>query len=98
MNKTLYKPFKYTGKGQFKYSVYVKNEKTGKPKKINFGHSDYEHYKDTTGVGAWSHKNHLDKERRKRYRARAGKIKDKLGRLTVKNKNSKNYWAYNKLW
>jgi hypothetical protein len=36
MDKKLYKPFKYTGKAKFKYSVYVKGE-NGKSKKISFG-------------------------------------------------------------
>ena len=40
MDKTLYKPFKYTGKGVFKYSVYVKADKGGR-KIIHFGHRDY---------------------------------------------------------
>mgnify|MGYP003670879836 CR=1 FL=1 len=41
--KPLYKPFKYKGKGKFKYSVYVKN-KTGNTKIIHFGHSDYQDF------------------------------------------------------
>lgn len=42
-------------KRPFKYYVIYNN------RKIYFGHEDYEHYKDTTGVGAWSHKDHNDK-------------------------------------
>jgi len=87
MNKELYKPFKYTGKGVFKMSVYVKNEKTGKPKLIHFGHKDFEDFTQ-----------HKDKERRKNYLTRTKGIKNKKGELTYKDKNSKNYWARKVLW
>lgn len=82
--KILYKPFKYKGKGKFKMSVYVKNEKTGKPKLIHFGHKDYKH-------------NYSEKAR-KSYLARSAGITDKQGRKTALNKNSKNYWARKVLW
>ena len=84
--KELYKPFKYSGKGNFKYSVYVKNEVNGKPKLIHFGLNPYKDYSQ-----------HKDKSRQKSYLARAKGIRNKKGELTYKNKNSKNYWAV-KLW
>ena len=40
----LYKPFKYKGKGVFKYSVIVKSD-TGKDKIIHFGDSRYQDYR-----------------------------------------------------
>jgi len=86
-NKTLYKPFKYKGNGVYKMSVYVKNEKTGKPKLIHFGDKRYQDFTQ-----------HKDQKRRKSYLARAKGIKDKEGRLTWKNKNTKNYWAVKVLW
>lgn len=63
---------------------------------IHFGDSRYEHYKDKTGI--WSAKDHLDPERRRRYLARATKIRDGRGRLTHKDKSSPNYWSINYLW
>lgn len=81
--KPLYKPFKYTGNGKFKKSVYVKGT-NGKPKLIHYGHSDYRH--------------NYSAEARKSYLARAKGIKDKQGNLTYKDKNSKNYWAIKDLW
>lgn len=84
--KELYKPFKYKGKGKFKMSVYVKNDK-GKPKLIHFGNTDFEDFTQ-----------HKDEKRRKSYLARAKGIKDKEGNLTYKDKNSKNYWAIRTLW
>ena len=84
--KELYKPFKYKGKGKFKMSVYVKNDK-GKPKLIHFGNTDYEDFTQ-----------HKDEKRRKSYLARAKGIKEKEGNLTYKDKNTKNYWAIRTLW
>ena len=86
MDKELYKPFKYIGKGKFKFSVYVKNEK-GNKKLIHFGNSDYEDYTQ-----------HKDEKRRKSYLARAKGIKNKKGELTYKDKNTKNYWSIKYLW
>lgn len=56
-------------------------------KKIHFGHPEYEDYLD-----------HKDKERRKRYLARARGIRDGNGKLTYKNKNSANYYSVHILW
>lgn len=93
-NIQLYKPFKNTGKGNHKYKVYVKRD--GKKKLIGFGHKKYKHFKDKLKM--YSDLDHNDKDRRKKYRARASKIKNKKGELTFKNKNYSNYWAYHYLW
>lgn len=94
-NKTLYKPFKYTGKGVFKYSVYVK-DKNGNKKLIHYGNRNYQHFKDK--IGAYSHLDHGDPKRRKSYLARSGGIRNKEGKLTKDDKNSKNFWARKTLW
>tara|TARA_R110000744_G_C19329610_1_gene558442 strand:+ start:769 stop:1029 length:261 start_codon:yes stop_codon:yes gene_type:complete len=80
-NKKLYKPFRYTGNGNFRMSVYVKNEKTGKPKLIHFGDKRYKIKTTPAKI--------------KSYLARAKGIKNKKGELTYNNKNTKNYWSYN---
>tara|TARA_R110000822_G_C15136930_1_gene475761 strand:- start:169 stop:447 length:279 start_codon:yes stop_codon:yes gene_type:complete len=84
--KVLYKPFKYKGNGVYKMSVYVKGD-TGNPKLIHYGHRDYQDFRQ-----------HKDKKRRESYLARAKGIKNKEGKLTWKDKNSKNYWAIKTLW
>lgn len=53
-----------------KYDAYDK--KTG-TKIASFGSREYQHYYDK--IGAFSHLNHLDKERRRRYYLRHGKAK-----------------------
>ena len=64
---------KATAKGK-KYAAVLKNKQTGRMKTVNFGASDYEHYKDSTGLGLWSDKDHGDPERRKSYHARHSAI------------------------
>jgi len=65
---------------------------------IHFGARDMEQYKDTTGLGLYSHLNHNDKERRRLYLARAKGIKDKNGNLTWNNPESANYYSVKYLW
>jgi len=79
-----------------KYAVFVM--KDGKKKKIHFGDKRYQQFKDSTRLKKYSNLDHGDKERRKRYLARAKKIKNKKGQLTAKLKSSPNYWAIKFLW
>jgi len=53
-----------------KYTAFIKRKRDDKIIKINFGDNRYEHYKDRTGLKEWTHKDHLDTERRKKYKAR----------------------------
>lgn len=93
MDKPLNKPFKSSAKNK-KYSVYVL--KDGKRKLIHFGDRSMQHYKDK--IGEYKHLDHGDKDRRKRYLARAKGIKNKAGQLTWKDKTSPNYFSIKFLW
>jgi hypothetical protein len=55
----------------------------------HFGSSDHEHYKDVTGLGLYSKKNHLSKARRDNYYARHGEEDDP---------RSAKWWAHRYLW
>ena len=92
-SKPLYKPFKSSAKGK-KYSVYVM--KNDKKRLIHFGDANMQQYFDK--LGHYKNLNHNDKERRRRYLARAKGIKDKNGNLTWRNKNSANYYSVKYLW
>ena len=83
---------KSTRKGK-KYMV-----KTPSGRWIHFGALNMEHYKDSTGLGLYNHLNHNDKDRRKRYLARAKGIKNKQGKLTWNNPESANYYSVKYLW
>lgn len=53
-----------------KYTAILLDSNTGRKKKVHFGSSINNHYKDSTGLGAWSHKNHLDKKKRANFKKR----------------------------
>jgi len=83
---------KSTRKGK-KYSVVTPSGKI-----IHFGSSEMEQYRDSTGLELYSHLDHLDKERQRRYLARAKGIKNKDGKLTWDNPESPNYYSIRYLW
>lgn len=65
-------------------------------RKVDFGYAPMGQYKDSTGLGIYSHKNHLDKTRRRRYLQRhhggetsktnalADEIRRSHGRITAR--------------
>lgn len=68
-----------------KFQVVVK--KGNKTKVVKFGHRDYQDFTQ-----------HADPERRRRYLARASKIRNKKGKLTMNDPFSANYWSMRYLW
>jgi hypothetical protein len=66
-------------------------------KRIYFGATGYEQFKDKTFL-LDPDTNHLDPKRRKNYLSRSLKIKDKKGNLTYLNPESANYHAIRILW
>jgi hypothetical protein len=76
-----------------KYSVI-----TPSGKKIHFGSSNYKHFKDVTGVGAWSHLDHNDEKRRSLYKKRHSAIETKDGNPAYKDKEQPAYYSWNYLW
>ena len=58
---------------------------------VHFGHSSYQQLKDTTGVGAWSHKDHGGVKRRDNYHKRHCCSKET-------NKRTANYLSCKYLW
>ena len=69
--------FEKSNRKNKKYVAILFNKKTKRINKVHFGSSLYEQYKDKTGLKLYSHKDHLDKERRKRYKARHEKTRHK---------------------
>ena len=65
-------------------------------KKIHFGDSRLQHFKDKTGI--WASLDHNDKERRKNYLTRSAGIKRKDGTLTKDDPTSPNYHSRRILW
>lgn len=88
-------------KGKKKYTAILPRPK-GKVERVSFGHRDYEQFKDQVpenlGGGRWSHKDHGDPERRRRYRRRHGAQMCKDGRLCVERRYSPAWFSYHFLW
>ena len=83
-DKPLYKPFRSQAKNK-KYAIFVM--KNGRKRKINFGDSRYQQFKDK--IGEFSSLDHGDPKRRKLYFARHGRTTDK---------NTALYWSNRILW
>ena len=56
-----------------KYDAILIDKSTKKIKRIPFGDSRYEQYRDSSGLGLYSSKDHNDKKRRQLYRQRHAK-------------------------
>lgn len=76
-----------------KYSVVTPSGKT-----IHFGSSSYGQYKDSTRLGLYKSLDHGDKERQKKYLARAKGIKNKKGELTWTDPETANFYSVKYLW
>lgn len=87
------RPTFFVSKRQYKkYGVI-----TPKGNIVHFGDTRYQHFKDSA-LGKYSNLDHGDPKRRRNYRRRARGIKNKRGKLTYRDKESANYYAYHYLW
>jgi len=87
MNERLIKIVESRRKGK-KYTATVRT-KEGKERLIHFGAIDYEQFKDSTPVGAFSHKDHGDMRRRENYFSRHSGVKNKTKALKKEIAKSK---------
>ena len=87
----------HKGRGRYKYVAVLPDGK-----RVRFGHSDYQHYKDSVpkslGGGIWSHKDHGDPQRRERYRKRHAGVLTKDGTPAYKKRYSPSWFSYYFLW
>ena len=60
---------KSNSKGK-KYDAILQHKQTQRHVSIPFGDQKFQQFFDSTGLGLYSHKDHKDKERRRRYIAR----------------------------
>ena len=76
-----------------KYTAKVKNIKTGKTRKINFGALGYQQFKDRTNIKLYKKLNHSNKKRQERYYGRFSKgIKNRKKAIKYEIKKSKGYY------
>lgn len=72
--------------------------KTPSGRWIHFGSTSHQHYKDSTGLGIYSHLDHGDPKRRASYRKRHSAIRTKSGNLAYRDKEQPSYYSYYFLW
>lgn len=78
-----------------KYDAVLVNKKTKREARVPFGDKDYSQYKDTSGLGLYTHLNHLDSMRRTAYKIRHAKDvrSDSTGKMY-----SPGYFSMSVLW
>lgn len=85
------------GPGRYKYTAILPDGR-----KVNFGHRDYEHYRDSVpirqGGGLWSHLDHGDKRRRDSYRSRHQGVRTGSGERAYLQRYSPAWFSYHYLW
>jgi hypothetical protein len=59
--------FERSRRANKKYDAVLRNIQTNREVRVPFGDNRYEQYKDNTGVGIYSHLDHNDLDRRRRY-------------------------------
>ena len=75
-----------------KYTAFLQNKKTKKTRKIHFGDKRYQQYKDRTGLGLYSSKNHLTRKRMQRYFLRHSGTRKRKEAIDKEIKKSKGYY------
>lgn len=73
-----------------KYDAILENKKTGNQRRIPFGSTAYQQYRDSSGLGLYSHLNHLDETRRANFKKRHAK--------NIKHKFSSGWFSDRYLW
>lgn len=85
------------GSGSHKYTATLPDGK-----RVHFGHKDYKQYKDrvpkSKGGGLYTHLNHGDSERRRRYQTRHKGVLNKDGIPAYKVKYTPAWFSYYFLW
>ena len=75
-----------------KYTAHVQDKKTKTIRKIHFGASDYEQYKDRTPLKLYAHKNHYTRRRMQNYFNRHSGTKKRKEAIALEKKKSKGYY------
>ena len=75
-----------------KYTAYIKNKKTQTVRKIHFGASDYQQYKDRTPLKLYAHKNHGTRKRMQNYFNRHSGTKNKTKAIYLEKIKSNGYY------
>jgi hypothetical protein len=76
-----------------KYTAIIQDKKTKKIRKLHFGASDYEQFKDRTPLKLYAHKNHNTRRRMQNYFNRHSGTKKRGQAIALEKKKSKGYYT-----
>ena len=76
-----------------KYTAFIRDKKTKKIRKLHFGASDYEQFKDRTPLKLYTHKNHNTRRRMQNYFNRHSGTKKRGQAIALEKKKSKGYYT-----
>tara|TARA_B100000424_G_C22803894_1_gene431025 strand:+ start:482 stop:787 length:306 start_codon:yes stop_codon:yes gene_type:complete len=76
-----------------KYTALIQDKKTKKIRKLHFGASDYEQFKDRTPLQLYAHKNHYTRKRMQNYFNRHSGTKKRGQAIALEKKKSKGYYT-----
>jgi len=75
-----------------KYTAFVRNKKTHKIRRINFGDRRYQQYKDRTPLHLYSKLNHYTRKRQENYFSRHSGVKYRGAAILKEKKKSDGYY------
>ena len=90
-----FKGFEKSKNPKKKYDAILENKETGRIKRMAFGDKNLPQYKDSTGLGLYTKKNTLDKNKRRQFRARFSNLKQ---RQNWKTTFTPLYFSWRFLW
>ena len=76
-----------------KYTAILKNKKTKKTRKLNFGDRRYQQYKDRTPLKLYKGKNHNTRKRMQNYFSRHSGTKNREKAIKKEIRNSRRYYT-----
>ncbi len=75
-----------------KYTAIVQDKRTRRRRRIHFGATGYDQYKDSTGLGYFTSRDHGDRKRRRNYFSRHSSVRTK--RLAIRKERRKSRRRY----
>ena len=76
-----------------KYTAVIRNNKTKNIRHLHFGDKNYEQFKDRTGMGLYSHKNHGDRRRQENYYNRHSGVKKRKHAIALEKRRGKGLYT-----
>lgn len=76
-----------------KYTATLQNKITKEVRKLSFGASGYQQYKDRTGLRLYEHKDHMDTKRRQNYFKRHSGIPLKSKAIEEEKRKSNGFYT-----